>query len=93
MSERVCILSADPAFAQMLRLELEDGASCQVYIQFDSDGVWRQVRQAIGEGAKRSYCLPIVPRRADHYRLKITGTGGCRIFSMAREFYVSSAVR
>ena len=24
MSERVCILSADPAFAQMLRLELED---------------------------------------------------------------------
>lgn len=76
-----------------LRLELEEGASCQVYIQFDSDGVWRKVREAIGEGAKRSYCLPVVPRRADHYRLKIIGTGGCRIFSMAREFYVSSAVR
>ncbi len=76
-----------------IRLELDEGASCQVWIQFDSDGIWRKVREALGEGVKRSYYLPVVPRRADHYRIKITGTGGCRIYSMAREFYVGSGLK
>lgn len=76
-----------------LRLELDEGASCQVWIQFDSDGLWRKVRQALGEGAKRSYVLPVVPRRADHYRLRITGTGDCRIYSLTREYYVGSEVK
>ena len=36
------------------------------------------------------------PHRApagDHYRLKFEGTGGCRIYSLAREFYEGSALR
>lgn len=73
-----------------LRLELEEGAEVQVWLQFDSDGVWRPVRRIVGEGKKRSYYLPIIPRRADHYRLKLTGTGMCRIHSLVRESYSGS---
>ena len=73
-----------------IRVELDPGATLQVWLQFDSDGIWHQVRKTMGEGKKRSYYLPIVPRRTDHYRLKLTGTGGCRIFSLTREFYVGS---
>lgn len=76
-----------------LRLELDAGASIQVWLQFDSDGIWQAAGQIISEGAKRSYYLPIVPRRADHYRLKLTGTGGCRIYSLAQEVYSGSELK
>lgn len=76
-----------------IRLELEKGATAQVWMQFDSDGRWQRVSRPIGENVKRSYYLPIVPRRADHYRLKITGTGACRIYSLVREAYSGSELR
>ena len=73
-----------------IRLELEEGASMQALLQFDSDGSWHEVGGVIGEGPKRSYYLPIVPRRCDHYRLKLTGVGGCVIHSIVRETYSGS---
>jgi len=76
-----------------LRLDLEEGATAQVWLQFDSDGQWMLVSTLEGEGSKRSYYLPIVPRRCDHYRVKLTGTGGCRIYSMVREFYSGSELK
>lgn len=76
-----------------IRLELEDGAQVQVYIQFDTDGEWQKVSSAIGEGVKRSYYLPIIPRRGDHYRMKLEGRGGCRIYSLVREYYSGSELK
>lgn len=76
-----------------IRLELEEGATVKVYLQFDSDGDWQQVSGALGEGVKRSYYLPIIPRRTDHYRLKLQGTGGCRVHSLVRESYSGSELR
>lgn len=73
-----------------IRLELDAGATAQVWIQFDSDGNWQKVSNTLGEGKKRSYYLPIVPRRGDHYRLKITGVGGFRLYSLTREYYSGS---
>lgn len=73
-----------------IRLELDEGATVQAWMMFDSDGQWVPVGHAISEGTKHSYYLPIVPRRADHYRLKLTGTGGCRIYSLTLETYSGS---
>lgn len=73
-----------------IRLELEENAAATVYLRFDSTGEWIQAGQVMQEGVKRSYYLPIVPRRGDHYRMKITGTGGCRIYSLVREYYGGS---
>lgn len=76
-----------------IRLELDEGAEAAVFLQFDSAGKWIRAGQALREGAKRSYILPIVPRRADHYRMKIEGTGGCRVYSIAREYYSGSGLK
>ena len=76
-----------------LRLRLDPGASASVYIQFDSDGIWNQVGRVMDEGTKRSYYLPIIPRRTDHYRLKIEGVGGCTVHSLVRESYSGSELR
>ena len=42
---------------------------------------------------KRSYTLAVVPRRSDHYRIKITGLGGWRIYSLTREEYIGSGLK
>lgn len=76
-----------------IRLELDANATATVYLKFDSTGDWIQAGQAMPAGVKRSYVLPIIPRRCDHYRMKITGTGGCRIYSIAREYYTGSDLK
>ena len=76
-----------------IRLELEEGATAQVWMQFDSDGKWERTGQEMGTGVKRSYYLPIVPRRCDHYKLKITGSGECRIYSISREVAPGSELK
>lgn len=73
-----------------LRLGLEEGSCMTVKIQFDSDGVWRTVRTLTGDGSKRSFYLPIVPRRCDHYRLRLEGTGRASVYSLVRESYSGS---
>jgi hypothetical protein len=73
-----------------VRLRLEPGASVELYIKYDSEDGWRRIRGIMSPGRKRSYYLPVIPRRADHYRLKLTGTGGCEVYSLVRERYVGS---
>ena len=76
-------------FRLHIRLEVEEGGKVQAWVQVDSDGTWLPMGQPIGPTTKRSFQLPMVPRRGDHYRLKLTGTGGCRIYSITRERYGS----
>lgn len=78
-------------FRLHIRLEVEEGGQVQAWAQVDSDGVWLPMGQPIGPTPKRSFQLPMVIRRGDHYRLKLTGTGGCRIYSITRERYGGSA--
>lgn len=77
----------------LLRMEMEEGAIVDVSMMFDSDGVWDAVWSTCCDEPKRTYYLPIIPRRADHYRIKISGIGGCRIYSMTREFYNGSQLK
>lgn len=76
-----------------LRMELDEGAQFEALMEFDSDGTWHSIKKLTGEDPKRSWYLPMIPRRCDHYRLKLKGTGGCRIYSLAREFYSGSEFR
>lgn len=72
-----------------VRLEVDGNGEAEIYIQYDSDGEWRIVKRLYG-GGKSSHVLPIVPRRCDHFRLRFKGVGGCKVYSVAREFYRGS---
>lgn len=72
-----------------LRLEADAGTTVTVSVQFDSDGVWRKVRD-VTAARKRSVILPLVPRRCDHWRVRIEGTGGCKLYGLTREYYKGS---
>lgn len=69
-----------------VRMELEEDASVTIEMQFDSDGVWHEVK-TLTTAVKRSYYLPIIPRRSDHFRIRFTGTGQWRLYSLVRENY------
>ena len=76
----------------LVRVELEAGSTMDVYMKFDSQD-WIKVNGTLTANVKRSYYLPIIPRRADHYRIKFQGTGDGRIYSVAREYYNGSALK
>lgn len=66
-----------------IRLHMDAAARAQIYIEYDSDGVWR----FSGEIRVRNtgtITIPIRPRRCDHLRFRIEGSGDVRIFSIAR---------
>lgn len=76
-----------------IRMSLEENAIFEVFIQFDSDGIWRRLDVITGEDPKRSYVIPIVPRRCDHCRLKLVGVDGCTIHAITREMYAGSELK
>ena len=75
-----------------VRMELDAGASVTIEMQFDSDGVWRRVT-SLSSTVKRSFYLPIIPRRADHFRIRFRGSGGWRLYSLVRESYSGSELK
>ena len=65
-----------------IRMYLEDGAEATLWIMYD-DGEWR--KQGTVRGTKtRSFMLPVIPRRCDHLRFKLTGRGDFRLYSISR---------
>lgn len=70
------------------RFEIDDDAMVDIYIKVDS-GKWEKLTSVTGEG-KRVVTVPIVPRRCDHYRIKLQGIGTWRLYALSREGYTAS---
>ena len=66
-----------------LRLALDRDANAMISIQYDSSGIWEKLCNITRRDIK-PFTLPIKPRRCDHFRLKIEGNGGMRIYSISK---------
>lgn len=66
----------------LIRMALDPGATMQVYIQYDSGG-WEKLWSMTGKNL-RTFAFPVRPHRCDHFRLKLTGTGGAKIYSITK---------
>ena len=64
----------------VLRMSLDIGTRVRFFIQYDSIGGWEPIGMMSGTSL-RSFSIPIRPRRCDHFRLRIEGTGDARIYS------------
>ena len=76
-----------------LRMALGSNSTATVSMKFDSRGDWITVKEFETDIVKRSFYLPIIPRRSDHFRIKIAGTGRFELWSLSRESYKGSALR
>ena len=75
-----------------VRAFVNAGSSLSFYMMFDSSGEWELVDTLTAERL-RTYVLPIVPRRSDHFKIKITGSGGWRLYSLTRNSYIGSELK
>ena len=66
-----------------IRAQMEDGAEMDVYIQYDSSGVWERKGRIKLKGTN-TVTVPIRPRRCDHMRIRLEGKGMFRLFSVAK---------
>lgn len=66
-----------------LRMKLPIGSRADMYIQYNSDGIWHHAGHMDGVGTK-TFMLPVRPRRCDHFQLKIEGSGEFRIYSFSK---------
>ena len=66
-----------------VRMSLELGARVRFLAQYNSMGGWEQLG-AISGTNMRSFSIPIRPKRCDHMRLRIEGTGDAKIYSITK---------
>ena len=72
-----------------IRMYLEEGHEAKLEIQYDNEEHWTE--QGSIHGTKmRNILLPVIPRRCDHLRFRIRGTGEMKIYSIARHMEVGS---
>lgn len=56
----------------------------RVEAMYDSDGIWRQI-ETVRETPLRSITVEVVPYQCDHFRLRLSGEGDVKIYSLARK--------
>lgn len=74
-----------------VRMSLELGAEAIFELMYDSSGSWEHVATMAGTSL-RSFSVPIRPRRCDHFKLRIRGKGGAKIFSWAKTYEQGSDI-
>lgn len=67
-----------------IRAKLGDGATLTMYLEYDSTGGWVEKGSYTGDAITKTATLMVIPRRCDHLRLKLAGTGDVKIYSIAR---------
>ena len=72
-----------------IRMSLEEGHYAKLEIMYDSDGHWTD-QGTIRGNKMRNFMLPVIPRRCDHLRFRMKGTGKMKIYSIARHLEVGS---
>lgn len=74
-----------------IRMKLERNSTAHFYVQYDSEDEWEHVASMNGHRLK-SISVPIRPRRCDHFRIKITGEGDSKIYSICKTFEEGSDI-
>lgn len=75
-----------------IRMKLPTGSKADMYIQYDSDGIWHHCGHMEGIGTK-TFMLPVRPRRCDHFQFRIDGKGDVRVYSLSKIFEAGSDVQ
>lgn len=66
-----------------IMLSAPAGTTAEIFIQYDSDGIWRWSGQVHFRGLN-AVTIPVRPRRCNHMELRIVGEGDVKIYSIAR---------
>lgn len=72
-----------------IRMSLEAEHTAKLEIRYNEDNTWTEQGEIHGN-SMRNIMLPVIPRRCDHLRFRMRGSGEMRIYSIARYLEVGS---
>lgn len=72
-----------------IRMCLEAEHTAKLEIRYNEDEYWTEQGEIHGN-SMRNIMLPVIPRRCDHLRFRMRGSGEMRIYSIARYLEVGS---
>ena len=75
----------------IVRLSLEIGTTVIFLAEYDSSGAWEHLFTMSGTTLK-TFSIPIRPKRCDHLRLRILGTGEAKIYSICKSIEQGSDI-
>lgn len=67
-----------------IRARLGEGAKMTMSLEYDSEDGWVEMGTYSGTAAVSTVNIPVIPRRCDHLRLKLSGVGDVKIYSISR---------
>lgn len=67
----------------LIRMEMAEAGTINVSLNYDGAEAWKNT-VVVTTQALRTIMLPIIPRRCDHMRIRIFGTGDCKIYSITK---------
>ncbi|MHB1316176.1 MAG: hypothetical protein ACYCX2_11995 [Christensenellales bacterium] len=67
----------------MIRLDVQTENPVFVSFLYDNEEEWK-VNEIEVSQYKRTITVPVIPQRCDHLRIKIEGTGPCKIYSITK---------
>lgn len=65
------------------RMSADKDTEINAYIEYDSNGIWEPKGTIHGNGLG-TFTLPIAPKRCDHCKIRIEGTGAFKLYSIAK---------
>ena len=72
-----------------IRMTVQEGASVTVSVMEDDTDEWDDVK-TFTQQKKRSENVFFAPKRCDHFRIRISGTGDVKIYSITKTLYEGS---
>lgn len=75
----------------VMRLEIDTNSLIRLDIMYDSSEAWEKIMEYTAT-RKRSYQIPVRVKRCDHFRLRISGRGDMKLYSIAQIIEEGSAV-
>lgn len=66
-----------------IRMYLDPDAVMRLWIKYDDEPLYKLKGEKRGNALK-TFVIPVIPKRCDHFRIKITGHGEARIYDISR---------
>ena len=70
-----------------IRMYLDPAAHMKLWVKYDENALYESMGERRGN-QMRTFVLPVVPKRCDHLRFKLTGHGDMRIYDISRKYEV-----
>ena len=67
----------------LIRAELEEESAVRIEVRYEN-GEWEKKLEYDRPGL-RSFNIPVLPSRSDHLRMRISGEGQCKIYSISKQ--------